>query len=45
MSEVKKLPNKQAVVTPPADDVLLEVRNLKKHFVVGTSFFGKPIKW
>ena len=45
MSEVKKLPNEQAVVTPPADDVLLEVRNLKKHFVVGTSFFGKPIKW
>ena len=27
------------------DDVLLEVRNLKKHFVVGKSFFGKPIKW
>ncbi len=26
-------------------DVLLEVRNLKKHFVVGKTFFGKPIKW
>ena len=24
---------------------LLEVRNLKKHFVVGTNFFGKPIKF
>ena len=24
---------------------LLEVRNLKKHFVVGTSFFGKPNAW
>ena len=24
---------------------LLQVRNLKKHFVVGTSFFGKPIKF
>ncbi len=31
-------------VTPP-DDVLLDVRNLKKHFVVDKSFFGKPIKW
>ncbi len=29
----------------PADDVLLEVRNLKKHFVVGTTFFGKPNAW
>ena len=44
-SEVKKLPQAQAASIPPADDVLLEVRNLKKHFVVGTSFFGKPIKW
>ncbi len=26
-------------------DVLLEVRNLKKHFVVGTTFFGKPNAW
>ena len=24
-------------------DVLLEVNHLKKHFVVDTSFFGKPI--
>ena len=27
------------------ENVLLEVKNLKKHFVVDTSFFGKPIKW
>ena len=27
------------------DDVLLEVRHLKKYFVAGKSFFGKPIKW
>ena len=26
----------------PADDVLLELRNLKKNFVVGTNLFGKP---
>ena len=26
-------------------DVLLEVKNLKKHFVVATSFFGKPTKF
>ena len=26
----------------PAEDVLLELRNLKKYFVVGTNFFGKP---
>ncbi|MBE7093061.1 MAG: dipeptide ABC transporter ATP-binding protein [Clostridiales bacterium] len=26
-------------------DVLLEVKNLKKSFVVGTSFFGKPTKY
>ena len=53
-SEVKELPDMlepetqevlEDVGTPPADDVLLEVRNLKKHFVVGTSFFGKPTKW
>ena len=29
----------------PESDVLLEVRNLKKHFVVGTTFFGKPNAW
>ena len=53
-SEVNELPDMlepetqevlEDVGTPPADDVLLEVRNLKKHFVVGTSFFGKPTKW
>ena len=27
------------------DEVLLEVKNLKKNFVVGTSFFGKPTKF
>ena len=27
------------------DDVLLEVKNLSKHFVVGRNFFGKPNKW
>ena len=36
--------NAENAVNSP-DDVLLEVRNLKKHFVVGKSFFGKPIKW
>ena len=29
----------------PAEDVLLELRNLKKNFVVGTNFFGKPNKF
>ncbi len=27
------------------NDVLLDVKNLKKHFVVGTTFFGKPNAW
>ena len=27
-----------------ADEVLLEVKNLQKYFVVDTSFFGKPTK-
>jgi len=36
---------KNDVKTETADDVLLEVRNLKKYFVVGKSFFGKPNKW
>lgn len=27
------------------DEVLLEVKNLSKHFVVGRNFFGKPNKW
>ena len=26
-------------------ETLLDVRHLKKHFVVGTNFFGKPTKW
>ena len=29
----------------PAEDVLLELRNLKKNFVVGTNFFGRPNKF
>ena len=35
----------KSVSNPPADDVLLELRNLKKYFVVGTNFFGKPNKF
>ncbi len=31
-----------AVANAPADDVLLEVRDLQKYFVVDTTFFGKP---
>ena len=41
-NELEKIPE---TVENTASDVLLEVRNLKKHFVVGKSFFGKPIKW
>ena len=44
-SEMKKLPDTQENVNAPADDVLLEVRHLQKHFTVGTTFFGKPNKW
>ena len=29
----------------PAEDVLLELRHLKKYFTVGTNFFGKPNKF
>ena len=29
-------------VETPSNDVLLELRGLKKNFVVGTNFFGKP---
>ena len=29
----------------PQDELLLEVKNLKKHFVVDTDFFGKPTAW
>ena len=31
--------------TVRAGEVLLEVKNLKKHFPVGTNFFGKPTKF
>ena len=34
-----------AAIEEISDNVLLDVRNLKKHFVVGTNFFGKPNKW
>ena len=40
MSEIVN-ENVENVATQP----LLEVRNLKKHFVVGTDFFGRPNKW
>ncbi len=30
------------VAEKPEKEILLEVKNLKKHFVVGKSFFGKP---
>ena len=44
-SEMEKLPEMQENVSAPAEDVLLEVRHLQKHFTVGTTFFGKPNKW
>ena len=31
-----------STVSAPAEDVLLEVRDLQKYFVVDTTFFGKP---
>ena len=31
--------------TEISEDVILQVRNLKKHFVVDTTFFGKPKAW
>ncbi len=37
--------NTENTAAAAASDVLLEVRNLKKHFVVGKSFFGKPTRW
>ena len=38
--------DKNVAVSPETkDDVLLDVKNLKKHFVVGKSFFGKPTAW
>ena len=45
MDEVNAPLTVEAVEAGIGEDVLLEVRNLKKHFVVGKSFFGKPIKW
>ncbi|MBR2330713.1 MAG: dipeptide ABC transporter ATP-binding protein [Clostridia bacterium] len=39
MSEVKNVSPERR------EDVLLEVKNLKKHFVVGSTFFGKPNAW
>ena len=30
------------LLTPPSPDYLLEVRNLKKHFVIGKTITGKP---
>ena len=40
--ELENLPD---MSNAPDEDVLLDVRHLKKHFVVGTNFFGKPTKW
>ena len=40
MIEEKNLPETVTEETP-----LLEVRDLKKYFVVGTNFFGKPNAW
>lgn len=40
--ELEMLPN---MSNAPDEDVLLDVRHLKKHFVVGTNFFGKPTRW
>ena len=40
-SEMNNLP----VSSENTEEVLLEVKNLKKDFVVGTSFFGKPTKF
>ena len=37
--------NVAATSNAPQQDVLLEVRNLKKYFVVGKTFFGKPTKY
>ena len=37
--------NSSVVEETVENDVLLDVKNLKKHFVVGTTFFGKPNAW
>lgn len=50
-SECKKLGAKKVALRiaqsgeKVEEDVLLEVKNLKKYFVVGTNFFGKPTKY
>ena len=47
-NELNKLSTEETVAEMPVetaaqDDVILEVKNLKKHFVTQTSFFGKPL--
>lgn len=37
--------NESGVIESPAEQPLLEVRNLKKYFTVDTNFFGKPTKF
>ena len=39
MTDLEKTPVEQT------EDILLEVKNLQKYFVVDTSFFGKPTKY
>ncbi len=43
-AEGAETPTEKTEVESPSvqSDILLEVKNLKKHFVVGKSFFGKP---
>ncbi len=42
---VRKQTGEERKVRPSTSGPLLEVKNLKKHFVVGTNFFGKPTKY
>ncbi len=46
-SEIKNLSEEEVISTPETSEngILLEVKNLKKYFVVGTTFFGKPTKF
>ena len=37
--------NKEMLSSVANDEILLEVKNLQKHFVVGKNFFGKPVAW
>ena len=37
--------NKEILSPESNDEILLEVKNLQKHFVVGKNFFGKPTAW